>query len=231
MTTVLGIDHFFYVPDRAYDFLAEKSLPQYHEAHKALITSLTLDRNAPLRVLDLGAGSGVTSAYVLQNFVHSHVTAVDLFEEMLCEARARLAPFAERVDFAQADNSDFLRRTAARFDVIVTAFCIHHLLPAEKRELFRLVSNTLQSGGLFGMLDITTFQDAELKRAARERTIEHMCDNVTDEEYRQKWIHHWNEINVPDPADAMVSWLREAGLQTETVFRDFEIAVLRGRRP
>ncbi len=227
MTTVLGIDHFFYVANGSYDLLAEKALPHYHDAHHALIASITLDRNAPLRGLDLGIGSGVTTAYLLENFPNATAVGVDLFDEMLSSAKPRLSRFGTRVELVRSDNAAFLRSTSERFDLVVSAFCIHHLTADEKRALFHLIHERLRDGGLFVMLDITTFRDGELARVARSRTIAHMETYITDEQRRREWRHHWNEINLPDPADSMVQWLSDAGFRTETVFRDFEIAVIR----
>ena len=230
MTTVLGIDHFFYVANGTYDLLAEKALPHYHEAHHALIASVTFDRDAPLRALDLGIGSGVTTAYLLENFPNATAVGVDLFEEMLSSARPRLSRFRKRVELIQSDNTEFLRSAAERFDLVVSAFCIHHLTAEEKRALFRLVHERLRDGGLFVMLDITTFRDGELARVARDRTIDHMETHIEDPQRRREWKHHWNEINLPDPADSMVRWLSAAGFQAETIFRDFEIAVIRAQK-
>lgn len=228
---VLGIDDFFYVPDRSYDFLAEKSLPHYHEAHKALIASLCYEKDAHLNIIDLGVGSGVTSAYILKNYPNARVTGVDLFDEMLDDAKARLKPYAERVSLVRADNSEFLRQWDGKAHAIVSAFCIHHLDEEGKKELFKLIHDRLQPGGRFLMLDLTTFDDPCLKELARTGTIEHMKSNVQDEQYRAKWIHHWNEINIPHPADAMVAWLREIGFCAETVFRGYEVALISARHP
>jgi hypothetical protein len=54
--------------------------------------------------------------------------------------------------------------------------------------------------------------------------------NVSDAAYREKWAYHWNNINIPSPADEMIRWMSEAGLAAETVFRDLEIALLFGAR-
>lgn len=223
---ILGIDDFFYVPDRSYDFLAEKSLPFYHEAHKTLVAALCFEREQELEIIDLGIGSGVTSAYILRNFPNAKIIGVDLFDEMLVEAETRLKPFSERVALVKSDNTNFLKQFERKVNAIVTAFCLHHLDEEAKKELFRLIYDRLLPGGRFLMLDLTTFDDPCIKEFARKATIEHMKANVTDEEYRKKWIHHWNNINLPSSADRMIGWLRSSGFHAETVFRNFEVSLL-----
>jgi tRNA (cmo5U34)-methyltransferase len=227
----LGIDDFFYVPDRSYDFLAEKSLPYYHEAHAALISSLCYPTDASLDIVDLGIGSGVTSAYILKNYPNARIMGVDLFDAMLDDARARLQPFSDRVTLVRSDNTEFLRQWQGKAHAIVSAFCIHHLDEPGKKELFKLVHDRLHPGGRFLMLDLTTFNEPCLKELARAQTIEHMKGNVLDEQYRAQWIHHWNNINIPHPADAMVAWLNEMDLAAELVFRSYEVALIAAQRP
>jgi hypothetical protein len=70
-----------------------------------------------------------------------------------------------------------------------------------------------------------------MSEKARTNTIEHMKSNVTCEQYRAKWIPHWNEINIPHLADVMVVWLREAGLCAETIFRSYEVALISAHHP
>lgn len=226
--TVLGIADFFYVPERSYDLLAEKSLPHYHEAHRILVSALCFAKDQPLDIVDLGVGSGVTSAYILRNYPKARITGVDLFQEMLDDARVRLDPFNDRVMLVQSDNTEFMRRLDRKVHAVVSAFCIHHLDAAGKRELFHLICDRLLPGGRFLMLDLTTFEDQCLRELARSTTIEHMKSNVEDEQYRVKWIHHWNEINIPHPADEMVAWLKEADFKAETVFRSSEVALVIG---
>lgn len=227
---VLGIEDFFYVTDRSYDFLAEKSLPHYHEAHKMLVAALCFDREQELEIIDLGIGSGVTSAYILKNFPNAKIIGVDLFDEMLAEAGARLKPFGDRVTLVKSDNTDFLKQFDHKVNAVVTAFCLHHLDEEGKKEIFKLIYDRLLPGGRFLMLDLTTFEDPCLKELARKTTIEHMEANVEDNGYRKNWIHHWNNINSPSSADAMARWMTDLGFNAETVFRSYEVALLSANR-
>jgi tRNA (cmo5U34)-methyltransferase len=230
MSKVLGIDDFFYVSDRSYDLTAEKALPHYHEAHRLLVSCLPFPRHAKIEVVDLGVGSGVTSAYILKNFPNARVIGVDLFPEMLDEARPRLKPFADRVTLVQSENTKFLASAETKVDAIVSAFCIHHQDEQGKKDLFAAVQQRLKPGGVFLMLDWTIFNSPHLHKIARENTMRHLEANVSDAAYREKWAYHWNYINIPSSADDMVAWLKQVGLCAEIVFRDLELSLIYAQR-
>jgi tRNA (cmo5U34)-methyltransferase len=195
-----------------------------------LVASLHFDREQEIEIIDLGVGSGVTSAYILRNLPNAKIIGIDLFDEMIDAARTRLKSFEKRVTLIKSDNTEFIKNFNRKVHVIVSAFCIHHLDEKDKKEIFRLIYNRLLPGGRFLMLDLTTFNDLCLRELARKATIEHMMAHVEDEECRKQWIHHWNNINIPHPADSMVAWLKEAGFKSETIFRNYEVALLEGIR-
>jgi tRNA (cmo5U34)-methyltransferase len=230
MTKTPTIEDFFYVEDASYDHTAERALPHYHEAHRLLVKCIPYDRQDRIEVLDLGVGSGVTSAYILDAFPDARVIGIDLFDQMLGLARHRLERFADRMTFVSSDNTEFLRTSGRQVDAIVSAFCIHHLDEEGKRNLFNAAWRCLRPGGVFLMLDWTTFLSPHLRSASRDHTLAHLEANVSDAAYREKWAYHWNNINIPSPADEMIRWMSEAGLAAETVFRDLEIALLFGAR-
>ena len=221
-----GIDDFFYVTDASYDNLAEQALPHYHEAHEILVACLPFPADAKLRVLDLGTGTGVTSAYILRQFPEAQVTGVDLFEDMLAGARARLQPFGDRVTLVQGDNAALLRELAEPQDVIVSAFCIHHLSDDDKVALFALIHQRLRPGGVFLMLDWTTFGNAHLRAMAREHSLAAMRAEIASPVDQAKWTHHWNHLNRPAVGDVMVRQLNDLGFQAETVARWLEVSLM-----
>lgn len=223
----LGERHFFYVGQDNYDDIAERSLPHYVEGHRAMAAILRQMAPHAQDALDLGTGSGFTAQMVLEALPAVRVAGVDLFDSMLSHARARLQPFGSRVALTVSDNTAWLRANVGRkFDVVTSAFCIHHLDANGKRELFGLIAAALRPGSLFLMLDLTTFAHPAVRQLARDTTQTYMLANVADESTRKEWLHHWNFINIPDPADDMVAWLRQAGLQAETVCRWWEVALI-----
>ena len=74
------------------------------------------------RVLDLGCGTGALTAQVLEQDPRRQVTGLDLSEQMLAQARARLG---DRVNLVQGD-SEHLPFPDQSFDVVYCCDSFHH---------------------------------------------------------------------------------------------------------
>lgn len=85
---------------------------------EVVIKELALRRDAPLRILDLGAGSGAILCALLQEFPAARGIAVDLCPRAATKARANLAAcgFADRADVVVGSWGHALR---GPFDVVV----------------------------------------------------------------------------------------------------------------
>jgi tRNA (cmo5U34)-methyltransferase len=101
-----------------------------------------------LRVLDLGSGTGVTARAVIDRHPHAELIGVDANDEMLSHAR-RLVPDAT---FVVGRLEDALPE--GLFDVVVSAFAIHHLDDEGKADLYRRIANSLRIGGRFVICDV-----------------------------------------------------------------------------
>lgn len=111
---------------------------QPNEVAAGLLAPLAL---RPVRVLDLGAGTGQTSAQLGRLFPDADFTLVDPSAGMVGLARARL-PDATVV---QADAAAFLRETAQTWDLVAAIGCLE-LVP-DLFEVLRLAASRLVSGG------------------------------------------------------------------------------------
>src|SRR5262245_33124609 len=105
---------------QAYDRLSD---PQYRWGVRVLERlALRGDETA----LDAGCGSGRLTALLLERLPHGRVIAVDRSENMLAEARARLAGSDDRVTFVAADLQTYAGD--ALCDAIVSTATFHWIL-------------------------------------------------------------------------------------------------------
>ena len=100
------------------------------------------------RVMDLGCGTGALTAQVLEQDPRRQVTGLDLSEQMLAQARARLG---DRVNLVQGD-SEHLPFPDQSFDVVYCCDSFHHY-PAPAAVLAE-VGRVLVPGGVFLLGDI-----------------------------------------------------------------------------
>ncbi len=154
-------------------------------------------------ILELGVGTGETARRVLGRNPAARLTGIDESPPMLERARAFLPPSADlRVGRLQD------RLPAGPFDAVVSALAVHHLTPAEKRDLFARVASVLRPGGLFVLADVVVPERPE--------------DVVTPIE---------EGYDLPDRLDDQLAWLREAALEPEVVWAARDLAVVRATRP
>jgi tRNA (cmo5U34)-methyltransferase len=128
-----------------YDEARAKLIPCYSDFYGTAVKLLPFSTAEPVHILDLGAGTGILSAWIRQRFPVAELRLVDFSEAMLSQARERLG--GEHVEF---ELSDFTRDPLhGPCDAIVSALAIHHLPDEAKRKLFFSVFSALRPGGVF----------------------------------------------------------------------------------
>jgi len=153
-------------------------------------------------ILELGVGTGETARRVLARHPDAELVAVDSSAEML-ERAGQVLPHA---DLRQARLEDPLPE--GPFDLVVSALAVHHLDGPGKQDLFKRIAAQLAPGGRFVLADVVVPE--------REQDVVTPID--------------W-EYDLPDRVDDQLDWLREAGLDAETVWTEKDLAVLRATRP
>jgi tRNA (cmo5U34)-methyltransferase len=152
-------------------------------------------------VLELGTGTGETARRVLALHPDARWTGVDANEAMLARAREVL-PTA---DLQHSRLEDPL--PPGPFDLVVSVLAIHHLDAAGKRDLIRRIAEVLHAGGHFVLGDVVVPERPE------------------DAQVEIDWV-----VDLPDRLDDQLEWLREAGLEAETLWSWKDLAVVRASR-
>jgi tRNA (cmo5U34)-methyltransferase len=93
------------------------------------------------------------------------------------------------------------------FDLVVSAFAIHHLDGAGKQGLFDRIAQVLAPGGRFVMLDVVV-------------PTEPVPDPIALEE----------GVDRPSAVEDMLGWFRAAGFETEVIHAADDIAILTATR-
>jgi tRNA (cmo5U34)-methyltransferase len=224
----LSIEALFDEEAAGYDQARRQLVPGLDGFYGAALGSVPFGQDAEIRVLDLGAGTGLLSSMVAGTFPRSRVTLVDLSVEMLRVARRRLAEGDGRFEFR---TMDYARKPLPRgYDLVVSALSIHHLTHGDKRELFERVHDSLREGGYFVNADQVQGETPE-----------------EEEGYREWWLRRVREAGVSEGdlaaalsrmrADrnatlrAQLGWLEQAGFEeVNCAYTDHRFAVYGGRR-
>ena len=220
-------DEFFYVRQNNYDEHAELAIPDYRQMHEVLVKILLAiwPNHPPLRVLDLGAGTGKTSGVILDKFRGATVKAVDLFEEMLEHAKLRLEEFEDRVEYVQGDFMEI--ELGEGYDVCVSSLAVHHQTAEGKQELFERIFKALAPGGRFLMIDWVRLEEPTLHELSFEVAAENLQRAGLPARIEKAWKRHWRNKNIPETVPDLCSWLQKAGFRrAECVIKHYEIALI-----
>lgn len=162
----------------------------------------------PKRVLDLGCGDGKVMAMIGGSGV-----AVDFSPHMLEQARARF--HADEVDVVE-HNLNAPLPDLGTFDLVVSAFAIHHSSHERKRRLYEEVFDVVEPGGMFANLEHVA--------SATERLHTEFLELIGSPEE--------DPSNKLLDIETQLRWLREIGfVEVECFWKWRELALLAGRKP
>lgn len=158
------------------------------------------------RVLDLGTGDGRLLARLLDRRPEAMGIAVDFSPTMLGAARLRFEGDA-RVTVVEHDLDEPLP-DLGRFDVVMSAFAIHHCSDARKRALYAEAFAMLDPGGLFANLEHVASPTERLHQRfyASIEAPEDPSNQLLDVETQLGWLR---EIGFDD-VDCHWKWLELA---------------------
>ena len=180
-----------------------------------------------LNILDLGAGTGLLSAFVRERFPKANIRLMDNSEPMLARARERLGD-DPRVTYDVGDYT--VSPLGTGLDAIVSALSIHHLKDAAKKSLFPRLQGALKPGGVFINAEQVAGPTPALEARYKELWLEQVRalgateQQIKDSLYRQKEDRCASVEN-------QLTWMREAGfIGVDCWFKDNRFAVLAGKR-
>lgn len=119
---------------------------------RGLIEELGHRAESPARLLEIGCGTGTNLVALATAFPEAHLTGLDLSAEMLDRARARIAPFADRIDLLHRPYDGPVAEEWEKFDLIVISYALSMINPGYD-EVIALCRQDLREGGLIAVVD------------------------------------------------------------------------------
>jgi SAM-dependent methyltransferase len=194
--------------EHAQGFLDRRAgLPRIDVGYAELLEILPSN---PRRVLDLGCGDGKVMAMVGGSGV-----ALDFSPHMLELARARF--HADDVDVVE-HNLNAPLPGLGTFDVVVSAFAIHHCPHERKRQLYEEVFECLEPGGVFANLEHVASPTSHL----HAEFLGLIGSSPETEDPSNKLLD----------VETQLGWLRQIGfVEVECFWKWRELALLAGWKP
>jgi tRNA (cmo5U34)-methyltransferase len=215
----------FDITASTYDADRAKLIPCYDAFYRRatdLIPAGALD------ILDLGAGTGLLSAFVRSWYPEARIHLLDVSAPMIERARARLAD-DRGVSFEVADYAT--APLGGPYDAVVSALSIHHLHHDTKKSLFARIFAALRPGGVFVNAEQVAGPTPALDHLYKKLWLEQVREagatplQIADSLYRQ-------QDDRCASVEDQLAWMREAGFaDVDCWFKDNRFAVLAGTRP
>jgi tRNA (cmo5U34)-methyltransferase len=225
----MNIQQAFNAAAADYDKLRRILIPCFDDFYKTAVEVIPGDRRLPLKVLDLGAGTGLYAAMVQAVFPNAEFTLLDLADEMLEQAKSRFGRIGKSPKIAIGDyvNADL----GGPHDLVISGLSIHHLSDADKQRLYQRIYDALTPGGMFVNAD----QVLGKTPAIEQRYQQHWLDSVRGlgiSEADLAAACKRMEYDRMTPLDVQLTWLEAAGFQNvDCWYKNFSFAVFGGHRP
>jgi len=210
-----------------YDSQRRWIIPGMNEFYGAAVWAAAWPGTSP-RILDIGAGTGLLSALMVERYPDASLTLLDFAEQMLAVAKQRFAG-RENVRYITGDyrNVDL----GGTYDVVCSALSIHHLPDEEKAGLCRRIHGILNPGGIFVNADQATGETAVLDKMFMEYWDSFLKSGPLSDEQRAEVSKRRDSLDRNAKLSAQLSWLRDAGFSdVDVVYRNRMFVVLTGRR-
>jgi tRNA (cmo5U34)-methyltransferase len=190
------------------DYFRDEILPgelfaQFYGAMSAPIG----ETDEPLRILDLGCGTGLELEPLFQRVPNARVTGVDLAEKMLERLRARYSAHMDQITLV-VDSFLTMPLGSQVYDHVLSGNSMHHVLRDTKRELYKKIHMALKPGGKYIEGDSVVPYEMEGQFIAEYHECAATVPPAPDGTYH---------LDVPFSLETQKSLLSEAG------FKDFRL--------
>jgi tRNA (cmo5U34)-methyltransferase len=121
-------------------------------AFTLLADTIPFDKKLPIRILDLGAGYGALTQFLLNRFPKATAVCQDGSKEMAKLGTERMKNLAGRFEYILCDfaKGDWSQKLTGPFEAVVSSIAIHNVRePKIIRRIYRDVFPLVKAGGCF----------------------------------------------------------------------------------
>jgi len=190
-----------------------KFVPFYDEMVNSLISAIPFKSHDSFSAIDLGAGTGEITKRIKNLFPNAKITCLELVEDMLDIARAKLADYND-ITFEIGDFKNY--QFKKKYDVIFSSLAIHHLKPADQKALYYRLYNALNNNGTFIHAESVLGANDFLNTVSYQAYYDLLANTISDEELTTLETAiktHDNPVKLIEH----ITWMQEIG------FKDIDI--------
>jgi tRNA (cmo5U34)-methyltransferase len=211
---------------KRYDQQRRKLIPCFDDFYGTAVSIIDCSSQSP-EVLDIGAGTGLFSSFMLERYPDASLTLIDLSENMLDIARERFKDNS-KVKYIAEDYLDYT--FDGSFDAVISALSIHHHSDREKRRLYSKCYTLLKEDGIFVSADQVRGDTPYLESLNRNDwrgKIERSGLSRSELDCAYERI----KLDKMSPLADQIDWLKESGFSdVDCVYKYYSFVVLFGRK-
>ncbi len=210
-----------------YDTERRRLVPCFDDFYGTVAELVVRFCPASPRILDLGSGTGIVSAAIVDRVPTAQLHLLDVSTQMLAQAAIRLAACQPQM-IVQALDAELPH---GPFDAIVSALAIHHLDDAGKRALYSGVLAALAPGGIFINAEQVSGRSARVQNLLKAVHLDRARALGSSEAEIAGAVERMSYDKCATTAD-QIRWLDELGFEdADCFFRSFRFAVFGGWKP
>lgn len=184
-------------------------------------------KNEDGKILDLGAGTGLLTKFLLKKYPKANYTLVDIADGMLDIARERFSGF-DNINFKVEDYREGI--TGGNYEAIISSMSIHHLDSNEKSQLYKNIYNSLEDNGVFVNADQVKGEDDEAESITKGYQLNYIENCSLSREEKDK-TYERIKLDKMDKMSDQIQMLKDAGFKSVDIYYKFyNYIVFRARK-
>jgi tRNA (cmo5U34)-methyltransferase len=213
-----------------YDQWIQKAIPGYKDLFSVALQVIPFPSQAPISVLDLGAGTGLFSQYMLSRCPQASFVLMDLAVELLEIARRRFKEHSSQFRYVTGDYRQISGE--GQYDLVISSMSIHHLADEDKQRLFAQVYQLLRKPGVFVNVDQIRGETPDLQRLYWEQWLAHVRRSGGTEAEIESSVNRRKKYDKDALLADQLNWFKTAGFtNVDCVYKYYFTGVFLAMKP